>query len=66
MKSSVPCLGCWLHGGTVPIPSLGTGAHMWAAGELIYTRGEQGWRLLLAVRAERRPKVTSLAFEVWR
>lgn len=34
--------------------------------QLIYTRNETGRRILLQARAQRRPKVKSLAFEVWR
>ena len=36
------------------------------AGELVYTRRPEGWRVLMKARAQRRPKVKSLAFETWR
>jgi len=35
-------------------------------GKLIYTRTEEGRRILLQARAQRRPNVKSLAFEFWR
>ncbi len=35
-------------------------------GELVYTRSEEGRRILLRARAQRRPKARGLAFEVWR
>jgi superfamily II DNA or RNA helicase len=35
-------------------------------GDLVYTRREDGWRVLLQARAERRPRVKSLAFEIWK
>src|SRR5262249_9666239 len=35
-------------------------------GQLIYTRGDDGWKLLLQARAQRLPEVRSLAFQVWR
>ncbi|HYH27566.1 MAG TPA: DEAD/DEAH box helicase family protein [Actinomycetota bacterium] len=35
-------------------------------GELVYTKREEGWRVLVEARAQRRPKVKSLAFELWR
>jgi superfamily II DNA or RNA helicase len=35
-------------------------------GDLVYTRRPEGWRVLSRARAERRPKVKSLAFELWR
>ncbi len=35
-------------------------------GELIYTRSDEGRRILLQARAQRRPKVKGLAFELWR
>jgi hypothetical protein len=45
-------------------------AHYWAqyvgGGELIFTRSEIGRKLLLQARAQRRPKVKGLAFEIWR
>jgi superfamily II DNA or RNA helicase len=34
-------------------------------GDLVYTRDEAGWRVLLQARAQARPDVPSLAFEVW-
>jgi len=34
--------------------------------ELIFTRSEEGRKLLLAARAQARPKVKGLAFEIWR
>jgi hypothetical protein len=35
-------------------------------GELIFTRTEEGRRMLLHARAQRRPKAKGLAFEIWR
>jgi hypothetical protein len=35
-------------------------------GKLVYTRSEEGRRILLQARAQRRPNVKSLAFEFWR
>ena len=35
-------------------------------GKLIYTRSDEGRRILLQARAQRRPKAKGLAFEVWR
>ncbi|HYP41116.1 MAG TPA: DEAD/DEAH box helicase family protein [Chloroflexia bacterium] len=35
-------------------------------GQLIFTRNDSGRRILLQARAQRRPKVSSQAFEVWR
>ncbi|MBM4424027.1 MAG: hypothetical protein FJ030_11650 [Chloroflexi bacterium] len=35
-------------------------------GELIYTKSEAGRKALLRARAQRRPKVKQMAFEVWR
>lgn len=35
-------------------------------GDLIYTRSEEGRRVLLKARTQRRPKAKGLAFEVWR
>ncbi|MCB9136150.1 MAG: DEAD/DEAH box helicase family protein [Anaerolineales bacterium] len=45
-------------------------AHYWyrevGGGELIFTRTEEGRRMLLHARAQRRPKAKGLAFEIWR
>jgi hypothetical protein len=35
-------------------------------GELVFTRTESGRQILLAARAQRRPNVKGLAFEIWR
>lgn len=35
-------------------------------GELVYTRSEEGRRILLKARSQKRPKAKGLAFEVWR
>ncbi|MFL5734760.1 MAG: DEAD/DEAH box helicase [Chloroflexia bacterium] len=35
-------------------------------GRLAFTRGEEGRRVLLEARGQRRPKVSSMVFEVWR
>ena len=35
-------------------------------GELVFTRNEPGRKLLLEARAQRRPQVKGLAFEIWR
>jgi len=35
-------------------------------GKLIFTRGGQGYGLLLKARSQKRPKVDSMAFEIWR
>lgn len=35
-------------------------------GEVIFTRSEQGRAILLSARAQRRPKVGQMAFEVWK
>lgn len=35
-------------------------------GELVYTRSEEGRRILLQARSQKRPKAKGLAFEVWR
>ena len=35
-------------------------------GSLVYTRSDEGRRLLWAARSQRRPKVKDLAFETWR
>jgi hypothetical protein len=44
-------------------------ARHWTAyvggGELIYTRSDQGRDILLEARTQRRPRASSLAFEVW-
>ncbi len=45
-------------------------AHAWqkyvGGGYLIYTRSDAGRRILLEARAQQRPKVKGLAFELWR
>ena len=35
-------------------------------GEIVFTRSEQGRAILLAARAQRRPKVNQMAFEIWK
>lgn len=35
-------------------------------GELIFAKSESGRKVLLQARAQRRPKVKQMAFEVWR
>lgn len=45
-------------------------AKYWAkyvgGGKIVFTRSEQGRAILLAARAQRRPKVKQQAFEIWR
>ena len=45
-------------------------SHYWrrevGGGELVFTRTEEGRRMLLHARAQRRPKAKGLAFEIWR
>ncbi len=45
-------------------------ARYWAkyvgGGELVFTRSKQGRAILLAARAQQRPKVKQQAFETWR
>ena len=40
--------------------------HHVGGGTLVYTRTDEGRRILYAARAQRRPKVRDLAFETWR
>jgi hypothetical protein len=45
-------------------------AHFWqkyvGGGQIVFTRSETGRAVLLSARAQRRPKVRQLAFEIWR
>lgn len=45
-------------------------AHHWqkyvGGGEIVFTRSETGRAVLLSARAQRRPKVKQLAFEIWK
>ncbi len=45
-------------------------SHYWrrevGGGELVFTRTEEGRRMLLHARAQRRPKAKGLAFEIWK
>jgi superfamily II DNA or RNA helicase len=45
-------------------------AYYWSkyvgGGEIIFTRSQAGRAVLLSARAQRRPKVTQMAFEIWR
>lgn len=45
-------------------------AHYWAkyvgGGEIVFTRSEPGRAVLLQARAQRRPRVKQMAFELWR
>ncbi|MBN2177241.1 MAG: DEAD/DEAH box helicase family protein [Demequinaceae bacterium] len=36
------------------------------SGELLFTHGPGGWRLLMKARGQSRPRVRDMAFEVWR
>jgi len=36
------------------------------SGTLVFTHGPEGWRILMAARAQRRPRSRDMAFEVWR
>jgi hypothetical protein len=45
-------------------------AHFWqkyvGGGEIVFTRSQTGRAVLLSARAQRRPKVKQMAFEIWK